>query len=79
MHVAFFSQAWPPERHPNGVVSYVHWMREELRLRHRVSNFTAELGWRARDHVLARHSSSTVVAKTLEEYEAAISMGGKPR
>jgi glycosyltransferase involved in cell wall biosynthesis len=44
MHVAFYSPAWPLKRHPNGVVTYVHWMREELRrLGHRVSVFTALL------------------------------------
>ena len=44
MHVALYSPAWPLERHPNGVVTYVHWMREELRrLGHRVSIFTAQL------------------------------------
>ena len=44
MHVALYSPAWPLKRHPNGVVTYVHWMREELRrLGHRVSVFTALL------------------------------------
>ena len=44
MHVALYSPAWPLKRHPNGVVTYVHWMREELRrLGHRVSIFTALL------------------------------------
>jgi len=44
MHVALYSPAWPLKRHPNGVVTYVHWMREELRRRgHRVSVFTTLL------------------------------------
>lgn len=44
MHVALYSPAWPLKRHPNGVVTYVHWMREELRRRgHRVSVFTTQL------------------------------------
>ncbi|HSC63638.1 MAG TPA: glycosyltransferase family 4 protein [Caldimonas sp.] len=44
MHVALYSPAWPLKRYPNGVVTYVHWMREELlRLGHRVSIFTTLL------------------------------------
>lgn len=44
MHVGLYSPAWPLERHPNGVVTYVHWMRQELRrLGHRVSVFTTLL------------------------------------
>ena len=44
MHVALYSPAWPLKRHPNGVVTYVHWTREELRrLGHRVSVFTSLL------------------------------------
>jgi glycosyltransferase involved in cell wall biosynthesis len=44
MHVALYSPGWPLSRHRNGVVTYVHWMREELRrLGHRVSIFTAAL------------------------------------
>jgi glycosyltransferase involved in cell wall biosynthesis len=44
MHVALYSPAWPLKRHPNGVVTYVHWTREELRrLGHRVSIFTTLL------------------------------------
>ncbi len=43
MHVAFFSPAWPLRRYPNGVVTYVHWMREELqRQGHRVSVFAGD-------------------------------------
>ena len=41
MHVALFSPEWPLKRYPNGIVTYVHWMREELlRSGHRVSIFT---------------------------------------
>ena len=39
----------------------------------------AELGQRAREHVLAMHSPAAVVAKTLEAYEAAIGMDGRLR
>lgn len=30
MHIALYSPAWPLMRYPNGVVTYVHWMREAL-------------------------------------------------
>ena len=30
MHIALYSPAWPLVRYPNGVVTYVHWMREAL-------------------------------------------------
>ena len=41
MHIAFWSPAWPLEKHHNGIVTYVHWMRQELeRLGHHVSVFT---------------------------------------
>jgi glycosyltransferase involved in cell wall biosynthesis len=44
MHIAFFSPAWPVEKHQNGIVTYVHWMKRELEGRgHRVSVFTADL------------------------------------
>jgi glycosyltransferase involved in cell wall biosynthesis len=44
MHIAFFSPAWPLEKHQNGIVTYVHWMKRELEARgHRVSVFTADL------------------------------------
>lgn len=44
MHVALYSPAWPVERHPNGVVTYVHWLRKELLAQgHRVSVFTPVL------------------------------------
>jgi glycosyltransferase involved in cell wall biosynthesis len=39
----------------------------------------AELGRRAREHVLAQHSPAAVVAKTLEVYEAAIRIDGRVR
>ena len=38
MHVALFSPAWPPGRYPNGIVTYVQFMRSELLAQgHRVS------------------------------------------
>lgn len=43
MHIAFTSPSWPPQRFPNGVVTYVNSMRNELmKLGHRVSVFTAK-------------------------------------
>ncbi|MEO6747852.1 MAG: glycosyltransferase family 4 protein [Caldimonas sp.] len=45
MHVALLSPAWPLDQYPNGVVTYVHWMREELRRAgHDVSIFCVTLG-----------------------------------
>ena len=45
MHVALFSPAWPLRLFPNGVVTYVHWMRQELqRQGHRVTVFSSEVG-----------------------------------
>ena len=44
MHIALFSPAWPLEKHQNGIVTYVHWMKRELEGRgHQVSVFTADL------------------------------------
>ena len=44
MHVAFLAPGWPLETYPNGIVTYVHWMREELRRQgHRVSVLTGGL------------------------------------
>ncbi|HEX6708116.1 MAG TPA: glycosyltransferase family 4 protein [Albitalea sp.] len=41
MHVGLFSPSWPVFRYPNGIVIYVHHLREELlRQGHRVSVFT---------------------------------------
>lgn len=58
MHVALFSPSWPLVQYPNGVVTYVHWMREELRRQgHRVSIFTGTLG-QAEDDVYEIRSSS---------------------
>jgi len=53
MHIAFFSPAWPLQRFQNGIVTYVHVMKNELeRLGHRVSVFTPTLDGLAReDHV----------------------------
>jgi glycosyltransferase involved in cell wall biosynthesis len=44
MHIAFWSPAWPLEKHQNGIITYVHWMKRELEGRgHRVSVFTGLL------------------------------------
>jgi glycosyltransferase involved in cell wall biosynthesis len=44
MHIAFWSPAWPLERHPNGIITYVHAVKLELEKRgHRVSVFTENL------------------------------------
>jgi glycosyltransferase involved in cell wall biosynthesis len=44
MHVALFSPAWPLEKHHNGIVTYVHWMKRELEERgHRVSVFAGHV------------------------------------
>ncbi|MEP7102109.1 MAG: glycosyltransferase family 4 protein, partial [Burkholderiales bacterium] len=41
MHIAFLSPTWPPGVFPNGIVTYVDWMRRGLMARgHRVSVFT---------------------------------------
>src|SRR4051794_40512729 len=41
MHVGLFTPTWRLQSHPNGIETYVHWMREELlRQGHRVSIFT---------------------------------------
>lgn len=44
MHIALWSPAWPIEKHHNGIVTYVHWMKRELaRQGSRVSVFTTGL------------------------------------
>src|SRR5689334_10131109 len=44
MHVALFSPAWPAAGRANGIVTYVHWMREALRAEgHRVSIFAVDV------------------------------------
>lgn len=44
MHVALVSPAWPPEKYTNGIVTYVHSLREELnRAGHTVSVFSSKL------------------------------------
>lgn len=41
MHVAFWSPAWPLERYPNGIITYVRAVKRELENRgHRVTVFT---------------------------------------
>ena len=44
MHIALFSPGWPPAIYPNGIVTYVHCLRQELLAQgHRVSVFTGEV------------------------------------
>lgn len=44
MHIALFSPAWPLEKHQNGIVTYVYWMKRELEARgHKVSVFSPEV------------------------------------
>jgi glycosyltransferase involved in cell wall biosynthesis len=44
MHIAFWSPAWPLEKYPNGIITYVHWMKHALESRgHRVSVFTSTI------------------------------------
>jgi len=44
MHVALFSPAWPAAGRANGIVTYVHWMREALLAQgHRVSIFAVDV------------------------------------
>ena len=44
MHVVLFTPAWPLETRHNGIVTYVHWLREGLRaLGHRVTVVTGLL------------------------------------
>ncbi|WP_280152744.1 glycosyltransferase family 4 protein [Piscinibacter sp. XHJ-5] len=40
MHIALVTPSWPMHRYPNGIVTYVHLLREELRAQgHRISVF----------------------------------------
>jgi glycosyltransferase involved in cell wall biosynthesis len=44
MHIALLSPGWPLEKHQNGIVTYVHWMKREFEARgHRVSVFTGNV------------------------------------
>lgn len=44
MHIAFLAPGWPPATHPNGIVTYVQCMRQELIARgHRVSVFSGDV------------------------------------
>jgi glycosyltransferase involved in cell wall biosynthesis len=54
-------------------------LRERIATLLRDPHGAAELGRRAREHVLMQHSPAAVVARTLDVYEAAIGMGGKTR
>ncbi|HEY9105578.1 MAG TPA: glycosyltransferase, partial [Roseateles sp.] len=50
MHVALLSPAWPLEIYPNGIVTYVHWLRLELLRRgHAVTVITGTLAPDCRD------------------------------
>jgi len=50
MHVGLLSPAWPSSAYPNGIVTYVHCLREELlRQGHRVSVLTVSLDQNHRD------------------------------
>lgn len=56
MHIAFWSPAWPLERFQNGIITYVHWMKDALESEgHRVSIFTQVLpeDYRTADRVYA--------------------------
>ncbi|HUP08743.1 MAG TPA: glycosyltransferase family 4 protein [Caldimonas sp.] len=45
MHVGLFAPAWPLRLFPNGIVTYVHAMREELQQQgHRVTVFASDVG-----------------------------------
>jgi len=44
MHIAFLSPSWPPGLYPNGIVTYVDWMRRGLTAQgHRVSVFSGAI------------------------------------
>lgn len=44
MHIAIYSPSWPPGNLPNGIVTYVRWISEELRAKgHHVSIVTGNL------------------------------------
>ena len=60
MHIALWSPGWPVEKYQNGIVTYVHSMKQELEgLGHRVSVFTARKDAAVTDpHVhLVRHGA----------------------
>jgi glycosyltransferase involved in cell wall biosynthesis len=67
VHVALFSPSWPLAQFPNGIVTYVHWMREELRRQgHQVSILTCMLGKPEADvHLIQASRWRTMVDKLL--------------
>lgn len=72
MHVALFSPSWPLARYPNGIVTYVHWMREELRRQgHRVSIFTGAQESSEEDVYVIRPS---VMRRALEKIRSKFSL-----
>ena len=45
MHVGLYTPAWPLAEFTNGIVTYVHWLREELLRRgYRVTVFAGRVG-----------------------------------
>ena len=45
MHIALVTPSWPPGRYPNGIVTYVRWLREGLLLDgHRVTLVAGSIG-----------------------------------
>jgi glycosyltransferase involved in cell wall biosynthesis len=45
LHIALFTPSWPPGRYPNGIVTYVKWLREGLVLDgHRVTLVAGTIG-----------------------------------
>lgn len=78
MHIALFTPAWPLETYPNGIVTYVHWMREGLRSRgHKVSVFAGSLD--ASDKTpLVYPVDSTLVERTLQRAKSFLGSGGDP-
>ncbi len=67
MHVALYTPAWPLAGFQNGIVTFVHWMREELEfLGHRVSIFTgqlAESGTYPNVHLVKEATSSRLLRR----------------
>jgi glycosyltransferase involved in cell wall biosynthesis len=88
MHVAFWSPAWPLEKYPNGIITYVHAVKLELERRgHRVSVFTDKLDesqagdtafrversrWRRLGNRLLRKSGQRLVFELSSDISAAI-------
>lgn len=87
MHIALLSPGWPPATHPNGIVTYVHCMRQELVARgHKVSIFTGEVDADVSDrdvHLtklgiferLARSVSARVLRRRAVHFEGGATIG----